>query len=89
VVAVILLAVGFNVPDMPKGDLTADAPDDSIGDCDLAVVVGEEERPWLVFGKPRFKCSDLALDIIDYLSGPRSRGGNLYVVVLSTKVDEV
>lgn len=32
VVPAILLPAGFNVPDMPKGDLTADAPDDSMGD---------------------------------------------------------
>lgn len=52
VVPAILLLLAFNVPDMPKGDLTAEAPADSMGDCAVAAV-GEEERPWLVVGKPR------------------------------------
>ena len=58
---------------MPKGDLTAGLF--SMGDWEL-VVVGEVERPWLVAlsgGKPMVKCSDLAVDIIDYSSDPRQK----------------
>lgn len=81
VVPAILLPVGLSVPDMPNGDLTADAPDDSMGDCDLAelvVVVGEAERPWLVAGWPKLRYSDLALDIIDYSSDLHSEMPPLY-----------
>lgn len=61
-----LLLLAVNVPDMPKGDLTAEAPVDSIGDCEVVAVDGEEERPWLVVGNPKVGWSGLALDIIDY-----------------------
>jgi hypothetical protein len=70
VVPAILLAGGFSVPDMPKGDLMG-APVASLGDCEE--MVGEVERAWLVGGNPRLRCSDLALDIIDYVSDPASR----------------
>lgn len=44
VVPAILLPGGFSVPDMPKGDLVADALVGSIGDWEV-LVVGEVERP--------------------------------------------
>lgn len=68
-VPAILLPGGFSAPGMPKGDRIAD-PVGSLGDWEALVAVGEVERPWLPGGKPRVRCSDLALDIIDYSFDP-------------------
>lgn len=42
-----ILPDGFKTPDMPNGDLTVDAPDESTGGM---LVVGEVERPLAVLG---------------------------------------
>lgn len=79
-----ILEDGLMTPDIANGDLPLGASSEER----LVAVCGEVERAWLLEffgGKPKFKGSDLVLDIIDYSSDcivkSSSNNGSLRMLV--------